>query len=300
MAAKVHLNQARLNAALGRMDEAVALLYRAIDTASNKHIAALAYFLISQFQLQLGELDEALAATSRSISLSQEDPLTTQAVLQQTRIYLLQNKPFAANQAIFQQRQLFNQNPEKVIAGFLGSLSRFLGSELPEAKRNESYRLVSFMDELQSSPTLSTIDRYLIGRAWQNLGFDDKALGQLETALAGCTETYWRERLLFELAIQHQRHRDYDEAIRCYQFLARAGNLETATTAKIQILEAQLELRQFPEAIATGRELLAAKLAPDQQKSVLTSLGLAYRQIGEPYAAALCFAGMLPQENLQK
>jgi len=300
MAAKIHLNQARLNAALGRMDEAVALLYRAIDTASNKHIAALAYFLISQFQLQLGELDEALAATSRSISLSQEDPLTTQAVLQQTRIYLLQNKPFAANQAIFQQRQLFNQNPEKVIAGFLGSLSRFLGSELPEAKRNESYRLVSFMDELQSSPTLSTIDRYLIGRAWQNLGFDDKALGQLETALAGCTETYWRERLLFELAIQHQRHRDYDEAIRCYQFLARAGNLETATTAKIQILEAQLELRQFPEAIATGRELLAAKLAPDQQKSVLTSLGLAYRQIGEPYAAALCFAGMLPQENLQK
>ena len=300
MAAKIHLNQARLNAALGRMDEAVALLYRAIDTASNKHIAALAYFLISQFQLQLGELDESLAATSRSISLSQEEPLTAQAVLQQTRIYLLQNKPFAANQAIFQQRQLFNQNPEKAIAGFLGSLSRFLGSELPEAKRNESYRLVSFMDELQSAPTLSTIDRYLIGRAWQNLGFDDKALGQLEAALAGCTETYWRERLLFELAIQHQRHRDYDEAIRCYQYLARAGNLETATTAKIQILEAQLELRQFPEAIATGRELLAAKLAPDQQKSVLTSLGLAYRQIGEPYAAALCFAGMLPQENLQK
>jgi tetratricopeptide (TPR) repeat protein len=103
------------------------------------------------------------------------------------------------------------------------------------------------MDELQSAPTLSTIDRYLIGRAWQNLGFDDKALGQLEAALAGCTETYWRERLLFELAIQHQRHRDYDEAIRCYQYLARAGNLETATTAKIQILEAQLELRQFPD-----------------------------------------------------
>ena len=300
MAAKVHLNQARLNAALGRMDEAIALLYRAIDTASNKHIAALAYYLISQFQLQLGELDESLAATSRSISLSQEDPLTTQAVLQQTRIYLLQNKPFAANQAIFQQRQLFNENPDKVIAGFLGSLSRFLGSELAEAKRNESYRLVTYMDELQSSPNLSTIDRYLIGRAWQNLGFDDKALGQLETALAGCTETYWRERLLFELAIQHQRHRDYEEAIRCYQHLARAGNLETATTAKIQILEAQLELRQFPEAIATGRELLAAKLAPEQQKSVLTSLGLAYRQIGEPYAAALCFAGMLPQENLQK
>jgi tetratricopeptide (TPR) repeat protein len=300
MAAKIHLNQARMNAALGRMDEAVALLYRAIDTASNKHIAALAYFLISQFQLQLGELDESLAATSRSISLSQEDPLTTQAVLQQTRIYLLQNKPFAANQAIFQQRQLFNENPEKVTAGFLGSLSRFLGSELPEARRNESYRLVSFMDELQSSPSLSTIDRYLMGRAWQNLGFDDKALGQLEAALAACTETYWRERLLFELAIQHQRHRDYAEAIRCYQHLARAGNLETATTAKIQILEAQLELRQFPEAIATGRELLAAKLAPEQQKSVLTSLGLAYRQIGEPYAAALCFAGMLPQENLQK
>jgi|LakMenEpi03Aug12_release.lakeMendotaPanAssembly.Ray.scaffolds.fasta_scaffold79192_3 tetratricopeptide (TPR) repeat protein len=300
MAAKIHLNQARLNAALGRMDEAVALLYRAIDTASNKHVAALAYFLISQFQLQLGELDESLAATSRSISLSQEEPLTTQAVLQQTRIYLLQNKPFAANQAIFQQRQLFNENPEKVTAGFLGSLSRFLGSELPEARRNESYRLVSFMDELQSSPAISTIDRYLIGRAWQNLGFDDKALGQLETAIAGCTETYWRERLLFELAIQHQRHRDYEEAIRCYQHLARAGNLETATTAKIQILEAQLELRQFPEAIATGRELLAAKLAPEQQKSVLTSLGLAYRQIGEPYAAALCFAGMLPQENLQK
>jgi tetratricopeptide (TPR) repeat protein len=300
MAAKIHLNQARLNAALGRMDEAVALLYRAIDTASNKHIAALAYFLISQFQLQLGELDESLAATSRSISLSQEEPLTTQAVLQQTRIYLLQNKPFAANQAIFQQRQLFNENPEKVTAGFLGSLSRFLGSELPEARRNESYRLISFMDELQSSPTLSTIDRYLLGRAWQNLGFDDKALGQLETALAACTETYWRERLLFELAIQHQRHRDYEEAIRCYQHLARAGNLETATTAKIQILEAQLELRQFPEAIATGRELLAAKLAPERQKSVLTSLGLAYRQIGEPYAAALCFAGMLPQENLQK
>lgn len=300
MAAKIHLNQARLNAGLGRLDEAIALLYRAIDTASNKHIAALAYFLISQFQLQQGELEESLAATSRAISLSQEEPLTTQAVLQQTRIYLLQNKPFAANQSIFQQRQLFNSEPEKAVAGFLGSLSRFLGSELPEAKRNESYRLVTFMEELQSSPSLSTIDRYLIGRAWQNLGFDDKALGHLETALAGCTETYWRERLLFELAIQHQRHRDYEEAIRCYQHLARAGNLETATTAKIQILEAQIELRQFPEAIVTGRELLAAKLAPEQQKSVLTSLGLAYRQIGEPYAAALCFAGMLPQENMQK
>ena len=300
MAARIHLNQARVNAALGRVDEAIALLFRAIDTATNKHVSALAYFLISQLQVQQGQLEASLSATSRAISLSQEDALTTQAVLQQTRIYLLQNKPFAANQAIFQRRDLFTQDADRQVAAFISSLSRLLGSELPEARRNESYRLVSTLQEFTPATSLSTIDRYLVGRAWQALGFDDLALANLQAALAQATDIYWRDRLLFELAIEHQRHSEYEQAIKCYEHLAQADNLETATTAKLQMLEARIELRQFPEAIVIGRELLAAKLTAEQQKSVLTSLGLAYRQLGEPYAAALCFAGMLPQENQQK
>ncbi|MFN9881500.1 MAG: tetratricopeptide repeat protein [Planctomycetota bacterium] len=300
MAARIHLNQARINAALGRTDEAIALLFRAIDTATNKHVAALAYFLISQLQAQQGQLEASLNAASRAISLSQEEPLTAQAVLQQTRIYLLQNKPFAANQAVYQRRELFAGGTEREVAALISSLSRLLGSELPEARRNESYRLVSVLQDFTPNKPLSTIDRYLVGRAWQALGFDALALSSLEAALAQATDTYWRDRLLFELAIEHQRHNDYQQAIKCYEHLAQADNLETATAAKLQILEARLDLRQFPEAIIVARELLAAKLSPEQQKSVLTSLGLAYRQMGEPYAAALCFAGMLPQENLQK
>lgn len=300
MAARIHLNQARINAALGRLDEAIALLYRAIDTASNKHISALAYYLISQFQLQQGQLEAAVNATSRAISLSQEEPLTAQAVLQQTRVYLLQNKPFAANQAIYQRRELFAGGIERKVAGLIASLSRFLGSELPEAQRNESYRLISLLEELDPQTPLSTIDRYLVARSWQALGFDDLALKNLEGALAQAKDNYWHDRLMFELALQHQRHQDYDAAISCYEHLARAGNLETATMAKLQMLEIRLEQRKYNDSIALGRELLAAKLSPEQQKSVLTTLGLAYRQLGEPYAAALCFAGMLPQENPPK
>jgi tetratricopeptide (TPR) repeat protein len=216
------------------------------------------------------------------------------------RMNLLQNKPFAANQMLFQEQDSFQDQSSLSIAGFLGSYSRYLGSELPEARRNESYRLVTSLSDLNQEESLSTIDRYLLARAYQTLGFDENAMRHLQRALADETGEYWQNRILFELAMLHRSRQDNDEAVQRFEYLAKSSDLELAVSSQIQLLNILLERRQFPEAISKARDLLESKLNTDQQRQVLTSMGFAYRQTGEPYAAALCFAGMIPQQNPQQ
>lgn len=299
LAAQVHLNQARIDAGLGRHEEAIATLFRAVDVAENKHLTAQAYYFIGAIAANLGQMEVATNTSSRAISLSQDDPLTVQAVLVLMRAYLLQNKPFAANQALYQQRERFTSEIDILRASFLGSYARYLGTELEEARRNESYRLLASLTALESTPG-NTIDRYLAARAYQSLGFDGHAVTQLQQALGTSLVDYWQSRVLYELALQMRAQNNRDEAARYLELLTHSSSPELAASARIQLVELQLDNRDFVAVITSARELLQSKLNSEQQRALLTMLGLAYRQTGEPYAAALCFAGMLPVEGPQQ
>ena len=297
LAAKILLNHARLDRMLGRNDESIKMLYRAIDTTLDTQAQALAYYLMSQIATSAGEFRIATNSAFRAVSLAGEDGLGKYAVLALMRVYLLENKPFAANQALFKGQAVFQDADEVAAAAFLGSFARYIGSEMPDAKRSESYRLVNDLTEVAKIKQLSPIDRYLAARAYQLLGFDQLAVDEFQKALSESTDAYWQNRILFELAVEQCRRHEIDDALKWFEHLANLPNLEMAVLAKLQIVEIRLQQREFETCISACREILGMQLTPEQKRQTLQAMGLAYRQLNEPYAAALCFAGMLPDKR---
>lgn len=293
--AKSYFNQAKLSLLLNRPNEAITLLYQAIDQTSESNVEASGYCMLSQLHISTKEIKESIRAGRRGIATAVTLEQRQSAALSLARAYLLDSDPFSANMTLFRNREMILDPEQRLTAAFLGAYARSIGgsdSENVEIARNRLLTALS-MTEVEEFQTFA--DCYIASMAYESLGFRERAIAMLTLALSKSDIGVWQRQVFFELAMLQKKMALSNEAIVTFKLLTDQEDM-WKNKALIQLADLYSETKQLDECIDACRTLWNSDLSEAEKISTLKLLGAAYQAKGQHYSAALCFAGMLPGE----
>jgi tetratricopeptide (TPR) repeat protein len=216
------------------------------------------------------------------------------ASLNLARAYLLHDDPFSANNALFENRDSFNDDRAKNLASLLGAYARFIGVKNKAGMLNARNRLFSAIAMIPDSEYASFADGYFAAHAFQELGFTEHAVDKYLLALSRPDIGAWQRRILYELALAKKAIGETEAAMSILQSMVDRKDDPWNRLALRQIAEIFAESKQTSACIETCKKLWQSDLNDEEKQAVLHILGIAYQQQGEHYSAALCFAGILP------
>ena len=295
---RILANQAMLNRALGRNDRSISDLYHAIDSSYDQELHGELWSQLSEIALGSGRIDEAITAATRAIRISGSDASVGRAAIALASAYMFKNNPWAANQAIFEAQSVLENSSMADAGRFLGSYSRLLGSRSELAKKRETTRLLESLAKLNSSEKIPAAVGWLAARAWAEFGMDENAIAAVGKTLETANDEFWVGRLSWELAKIHQRGMQNEQAFSILEHLAESSEDESGRQARIELARMQLQAGEPAKCLSTLQVLFATAASEPEKRDALKVMGDAYSVSGQPYAAALCYAGMLPEANV--
>lgn len=296
LSAVCYLNLAEIQKSLRRMTEVRELLFKAVDSTADLNLKSHAYRMIADIALEEGDFAVAVQTAERSTRLGTDNLVKEAAALTLARAYLLTNRPIAANQALYDSRRAFVSPRALHLASLLGAYARFVGTGSEVYRRNESQRLLIELAMARQEEQLQGVDDYLAAKAFQMLGFEEDCIQLLQRALAKSVNDYWRRRLAFELAVLHHQYGESERALQVLDLIDDGTPSELAILVHLERAKIHLD-RQEPEScLQAARPLFGLELSDDQKRVALEIMGQAYRRLGLHYSAALCYAGVLPNQ----
>ena len=258
----------------------------------NPDIESSSYCLLGANQLSAGELDAAITSCRRGLATAINVTQKRLASLNLARAYLLNNDPFSANNALFENRKAF-EDSQTSVASLLGAFAQFIGVSDQRGIKTARARLLSSVAMMPDAEYESFVDCYVASQAFEYLGFRTKAIDKLLLALARPDVGQWKRQILLELGILQRKNGLSDQALVTFQSLVDVEDRWSQLALK-ELAEIFAENNQTELCIETCKKLWQADLTEEQKRKTLQVLGLAYQQRGEHHAAALCFAGILP------
>ncbi len=292
--AKLFFNIGKVEMRLGRNENAIRNFYHTLDQTYDTGFQSTAYWLVGQLSLEANQLSDAIKASGRAISTARIDQQKRLAALTMSRAYLLSNQPASANQVLFENQLSFRGTDLEATAAVLGSYARYLSVSDASSLNSESSRLLSAVAMAADQNYENFIDIYIAARAWQELGFREKAIEKLTLAADSTTISIWRRQILFELGVQLKLAGKEDQAISVFEFLLDDEPDQWQQKALLQLCQLFIQQKRTAECLAICERLLDDELNESDKKTTLNVMGRAYREMGEHHSAALCFAGMLP------
>ena len=298
MLARLFFNLGKVQLRLGRNQEAIRQFFYAVDQSYDTAFQSTGYWLAGQLLLETHQLEESIKATGRALATASSDQQKRLAALTMARSYLLNNQPFAANQVLFENRQSFAGSEQQSAAAVLGSYARYVGVTDKNSLNAEANRLLAAVAMASDQSYENFLDIYIAGRAYQELGFQEKALEKLTLAADSTTIFAWKRQFLFELGVQLTIADKLDEATSVFEFLIAGEIDQWHLKSRLQLAQVYLRKPRVQDCIDICESLLASELTEAEKQSTLNTMGQAYRLLGEHHSAALCFAGALPTRIL--
>ena len=212
------------------------------------------------------------------------------------KAYLLENDPFSANRVLFNHSDDIVDLPEKKKAALFAAYARYLGMVAGEGLRNEGERMVVALAAIAPEDTSEFVDRFLIGRAFAEVGFKSRSSEFLKLALDSAPHEPWRRRVAFELATNQYREGEYSEAAEHYSSLLDGTADKTTLLAQIKLAEIALMEKRTDDCLAFCRQIWKHDINDQQKATTLSLMGKAFQKQGRHRIAAICFSGMVPLE----
>ena len=175
-----------------------------------------------------------------------------------------------------------------------------LGSRLDALLARAAFRalrLVVSLASLQANDTESFIDHMIVARAFRDVGFRSKAIEHLKLAADGVDGGYWDHRVQYELAEILFKDGALEKTLEVLRPVIQIAEEKLQTRAKLLAAQIRVELGQFDEARRGCESLMQSQLDDEQKRHTLELLGKSYQGLGQHYAAALCFGGLLPNSQ---
>lgn len=292
LSAMLYFNTALLDQSLGNSDQALNAYYLALDQTSSNAIQAASYAKIAKMELILGRPDKAIRAAARGTRLPGRADVVSDNVMTLAKAYLLDSDPNSANRVLFKHADSVAEDAKR-FATVIASYARLQVLSPARGVQNETERLVLSLVALHPGDLQSAIDNLIVSRAYFTAGFRSKAIEHLDIAAANAINGHWSEAIGFELAEKLFNAGEYESAD-----LAIRAILEASTSspkAKLLQVRLQFKLGQYDACSSNCYELLNTGLSDEEKGAVLSLLGKTYQKSGQHYAAALCFAGLLPE-----
>ncbi|MEO1530038.1 MAG: tetratricopeptide repeat protein [Planctomycetota bacterium] len=281
----------------GRRDVALSKFYLALDQTLAPSLQASSYAKIAELELELGRPDRAIPAAARGRRLSKEPGVAAENLMMLAKAYLLETDPYSANQVLFDHASTLTEDVDRRMASVIGSYARFQVVQPVTGLQNEGERLVVALVALQPSDPQSFIDHLIVSRAFRDVGFRSRAVEHLEIAAKQVEGGYWDHRVQLELAEILYQSQELEKTLEALRPIVQAAEGKLRIRAAMLDAKVREELMQFDECKNVCEMLLQRTLTDEQKAEVLELLGKAYEGLGQHYAAALCFAGLLPQQT---
>lgn len=293
--ASLTFNRATMERLLGRHESATRLFYEAIDQTLDFHLQSIAYYMVSNLQLRNDDIEQAIQSSSRSLSLASDHKVRQDAALTLARAYLLNNDPFSANKVLFENFEELKTRAQNRVVEFLGSFSRYLGTNDKTNYAKSRERLVISLATIEDSDLETIFDKVIASRAFYEMGFKERSTQLLKMAINEITVERWQRKIAFQLAIQQFDDANNSEAIKQLAQLAVDSSDAVGQNATLRLAQDDLRHKRYQETLERCRML--TRTASDLQtiREALKTMGSAYRSLDQHMSAAVCFSGMVPE-----
>ncbi|MEM6470363.1 MAG: hypothetical protein AAF802_12475 [Planctomycetota bacterium] len=296
LSAKLYFNEAALSLSSGDKLSALHAAYMTLDQTLTASLQARVYSMIASLELELGQPTKAVVAASRGIRRADDDAVASDLLLTLVRSYLLIDDPDSANSALFDYGSAVQDPARQRIAGVFSSYSRFQRLKPKVGLQDEGQRLVMSLASLREGDMETFADGLILSQAYSAIGLSAKAVDNLREALQRAPSGFWQERIQFSLASLLFENAQVEKA---KEVVESFGSVSAEILPSVLLLQAriQLKLGELESCEATCRRLLEQQLDEETKSSSLNLMGQSLERRGDHYAAALCFAGLLPDAS---
>ena len=292
--AKVMFNKGKINLLLERSMLAIENMDLAVDQSVDTAIQVPGLWLIGQLFLELSDFENSIKNSYRALELAQTDSQKQITALTLAKAYFFNNDAINANRVLMEQREAFEGSELKKVATVLSLFSQYLAVEDRRRREIAEERLLFALAETKLKDVPTALDRYVVGRAYKDLGFAREAIEYLEAASQAKTETSSHHQILFALAVEKIKLSQLRDAEQIFQQLIQENQGLWGRRSGIHLSQLYLENEHFSKSVRLGESMLERDLSKSEQDETLRVMGHAYRGLGNHRLAAICFAGLHP------
>ncbi|QDV44288.1 hypothetical protein Enr13x_41520 [Stieleria neptunia] len=296
LSAQLYFNEASLSLVRGEKLNALHSSYMALDQTLSAKLQAQVYAMIADLELEFGQLEKSITAASRGLRRAAEPAVFARTAMTLAKAYLLTGDPYSANAVLFDASADLAGESLGRLASVFSSFARFQHVGPTLGLQDEGQRVVLALAALQPDDVASFADALIVSKAYSAVGLRSKAIDRLSEALDIAPAGYWNERIRLQLAEMYYASQALDKA---NETIESFGTVSAGLLPKVLYLHAsvQLDLGNLEQSETICRRLLGMNLDQGIQSSALEKLGETLQRSGDHYAAALCFAGLLPKSE---
>lgn len=294
LSAKLYFNDASLALHNGDKLNALNACYMTLDQTLMSNLQGQVYTMIAELELELGQPEKAITAGSRGLRRAEDPAVLTRAAMTLTRAYLVSGDPDSANAVVFENAQQMVGERERRLASALATYARFLRVNPQHGLQDEGQRLVMALATLKPDDVDNFIDSLIVSNAYTKIGIRTKAIENLKNSLEQAPSGFWSERIRLDLVkalYESSELEAANEAVEAFETVSK-DRLPEALLLHASI---QLGLGNLETSETICRRLMSVATDPAVKSQALNVLGQSLRHQGKHYAAALCFAGVLPE-----
>ncbi|MEM7558337.1 MAG: tetratricopeptide repeat protein [Planctomycetota bacterium] len=285
------LNTALLLQKQNSYEESLENYYNALDQSLEPDVKSRCYLGVARLELAGGRIDKAVVAASRGLRFGDERSRQGQNLLVLVKAYLLQDKPYAANQALFENSYLLRGTSDEPMGSVFASYSRLAITGRRAGLGDEANRLVNSLVAVADDGASDYADDILLSRAYREVGLISRAVDYMEEAHQRVESSFWHDLVLLELA---RLYKDLGNLEKADSKLSEMNDLNSYREALLLQAELDLALERTDNCISICRRIIKYELSEAETKSTLSLLGKAYQKQGNHFAAATCFSGVVP------
>lgn len=293
LSAKLFYNEASLDLVRGEKLNSLHACYLALDQTLSATLQAHVYALIGELELEFGQPGKAITAASRGLRRAKDPKVISRTVMTLARAYLLADDPFSANAALFDASNDLTTEPIVRLASVFGTYARFQHVQPKQGLQDEGQRLVMALAALDPQDVTTFADALIVSDAFASVGLRTQAIESLEVALDIAPPGYWNERIRLQLAEMYYKATDL---ARANETVESFGSVSAGMLPTVLYLHASIkfDMGQYAATETICRRLLRMEIDEAFKAKALEKLGQSLQQSGWHNAAALCFAGFLP------
>jgi tetratricopeptide (TPR) repeat protein len=290
----VWFNQAKTYMQLRQLQKARETFFHAIDELGGDSVEAVAYAYLGRLFLEDAEVENANRYLARGLSLARGDDTRQVCAIILACGYLQANNPQAANQTLFDHRDVLKAEPVLSQASFVSALARFRAAVGSTEQLRRGRDLASALAAVEPSRFFSTVGYLLVGQAYAEIGLPNSMVDVLRTGIEASPDNVLREQMQWLLAEHFAEYEKWPAAEEAYQRLVTDGRTDLARRARFGLARIDFDRGQYQSCLSRCYELISATASLEEKTEILRLMGRVYERQAEHYKAALCFAGMVP------
>jgi tetratricopeptide (TPR) repeat protein len=293
-AADAWFNEAKVRLVRGESAAALQGFLHVTDAARGGESEPAAFLYSGRLLLEAGEPRRALPRLLRARMLARDTDARREATLLLCLSYLLDDNPHGANVVLMEHRWDLDQDGAHDVAALLASLARHRGMTDPRLRQREAPVLLAALSHVAPEDFFGRYGWWVIASAYRELGLEERARKTFEEALRQTEPVAFDRRIRYELACQWDAAGRTETARSMLEELAAGSDLAWSRRAQLHLGEISLRAGDLPAALDFARQAASNDDDPDCQIDALKLLGRVYQRSGDHAAAAICFAGALP------